>query len=74
MFFMVFWVSLDTLPSHRPAQVAVNAAAAVPIDVMSFQTEMGFDKLYVDCKAGREAVVRGDPQLGWLGGLFGFWR
>lgn len=47
---------------NQQCKVAVNAAAAVPIEVVSFSTEIGFDKLYVDCKAyhrsrGPEGVV-----------------
>eukprot|EP00913_Durusdinium_trenchii_P002545 g2354.t1 len=54
---------------NQQCKVAVNAAAAVPIEVVSFSTEIGFDKLYVDCKAyHRSRGPEGPSGPEWLNG------
>lgn len=35
----------------QQCKVAVNPQGAMPLEVMNFTTELGFDKLYVDCKS-----------------------
>lgn len=35
----------------QECKVAVNPQQAMPLKVMNFTTELGFDKLYVDCKS-----------------------
>jgi len=40
----------DVYDNNQQCKVAVNPQGAMPLDVMNFSTELGFDKLYVDCK------------------------
>eukprot|EP00438_Fugacium_kawagutii_P003771 Skav207395 [mRNA] locus=scaffold2421:96854:101985:+ [translate_table: standard] len=35
----------------QQCKVAINPSGALPLAVMNFSTELGFDKLYVDCKS-----------------------